>query len=181
VHRTRNDILIGAFLVVVFLWFLWEARDWPFRTRFFPWVIGFPILALALIQLGLSIRTAISGRPDQRVAGEVQDAGEGADETLLHRRTLGIAAWAVAFALGLWIFGFKVGGPLLTLVFLRFQAHETWRMSIGYAFIVYLFFFAGLELGLALPLPPGLLAASLGLDSFDSYLVNPILNLVSGR
>ena len=46
-----------------------------------------------------------------------------------------------------------------------------------YGFGVYLFFFAGLETALAFPLPPGLIAKSLGLQSFDSYLVDPILNL----
>lgn len=186
-HRTRNDILISAVLVVLFLWFLWEARDWPPRTRFFPWAIGFPVLILALVQLGLSLRTVARGRahPDTGAGrsapgDEARDTAE-LEAALEWRRTFGIASWAVAFALGLWLFGFKLGGLLLSLAFLRFQAHESWRMSIGYALVVYAFFFVGLEMALSVPLPPGLLASSLGLNSFDSYLMNPILHLLSGR
>lgn len=180
-HRTRNDILISGFLVIVFFWFLWEARDWPLRTRFFPFAIGLPVLVLAAIQFGLSIRNACRARArGANAADRAPSAGAASVEALLaHRRTLGIAAWALAFALGLWVLGFKVGGLVLCLAFLRFQARESWGTSLTYGLVVYLFFFAGLELALAVPLPPGLLAASLGLESFDSFVVNPLLNLFS--
>ena len=85
---------------------------------------------------------------------------------------------AIVFALGFWLFGFKVGGLLLSPAFLRFQARETWKMSILYGLGVYLFFLGGFEMALGFPLPPGIIAASLGLQSFDWYVVNPILNLM---
>jgi len=185
-HRTRNDILISGVLVILFLWFVWEARDWPFRTRFFPWAIGFPVLGLAAIQFGLSIWAAFRAQPAEAVekvqgkAVKTNEMRRSLDASVMRQRTVSIAAWAVCFALGLWILGFKVGGLLLSAAFLRLQAHETWLMSLGYGLAVYLFFFVGLEKALAFALPPGLLAASLGLQSFDSYLVNPLLNLFSG-
>lgn len=181
--RTRNDILISLVLVLLSGWMVWEARDWPFRTRFFPWAIGFPVLVLAVIQLGLSVWKATRGGRDPKVEdvrgrpGDAADAEAAADARLVRQRTLTISAWSVFFALGLWLLGFKVGGLLLSPAFLRFQAHESWRMSILYGLGIYLFFFAGLEMALAFPLPPGALAASLGLQSFDSYVVDPILNL----
>jgi len=163
---------------------VWEARDWPERTRFFPWAIGIPVLALAVCQLFLNLwrafrppvkpeANAIHGEPDDAKTPEMA-----VDARTLRQRTLTISVWAVVFALGLWLFGFKVGGLFLSLVFLRFQAHESWRMSVLYAVGIYLFFFAGLEMALAFPLPAGALATWLGLQSFDSYVVNPILSLV---
>jgi hypothetical protein len=181
--RTRNDILISAFLALLLLWVLWEARGWPFRTRLFPWAVGFPVLALALLQLAYSLWSAIGQRVGREANGTSNDASDKPASVTLDptSRMLSIAAWTVAFALGFWLFGFKVGGPLLSLAFLRFQACESWTMSLLYSLGVYLFFLLGFELALGVPLPAGVIAAGLGLQSFDLYLVNPVLNAVLPR
>ena len=185
--RTRNDVLISAFLVLLLAWVVWEARDWPFRTRLFPWSIGFPLLGLALVQFGMASWKALRRQLDSEVdevthkPGEKAESGALLDAKLLIHRTHSIAAWTIVFALGFWLFGFKVGGLLLSPAFLRFQARETWKVSIVYGLGVYLFFLGGLELALGFPLPPGIIGASLGLHSFDSYVVNPILNLILQR
>ncbi|MBI3064472.1 MAG: tripartite tricarboxylate transporter TctB family protein [Deltaproteobacteria bacterium] len=202
--RTRNDILISAFLVLLLLWVVWEARSWPVRTRLFPWAIGFPVLALAMIQFGLACWKAIRersyvdavhthGEPTERAdAGrsghqarlEVpngEEAGVGLDPKLERERTISISAWTVAFALGFWLLGFKVGSLLLSLAFLRFQADESWKMSALYGLGVYLFFLVAFEMALGVPLAPGVIATSLELQSFDWYLVNPLLNVILWR
>jgi hypothetical protein len=179
--------LISAFLVLLLLWVVWEARGWPFRTRLFPWAIGFPVLALALVQLAYSLWSAIRHRSTRDVnsissqAGEIAVAGVALDPILAGRRTLSIVVWTLAFALGFWLFGFKVGGLLLSLAFLRFQARESWTMSVLYSAGVYLFFLLGFELALGVPFPAGEIAASLGLQSFDWYLVKPLLNIILRR
>jgi len=114
-------------------------------------------------------------------AGETAAAGVTLEPILARRRTLSIAAWTLAFALGFWLLGFKVGGPLLSLLFLRFQARESWTMSVLYGLGVYLFFLLGFELALGVPLPPGVIATSLGLQSIDGYLVNPLLDTMLRR
>ena len=186
-QRARNDVLISAFLVLLFIWVVWEAQEWPFLTRFFPWAVGFPALGLALVQFGLAFWKAFCRRVDpegggiQGETGEKVEDGARLDAKLLRRRTLSISAWTLAFALSLWLFGFKVGGLLISPAFLRFQARESWRTSILYGLGVYLFFFGGFEMALEFPLPPGAIAASLGLQSFDWYLVNPLLNVILRR
>ena len=185
--RTRNDILISAFLVLFSLWVVLEARGWPFRTRLFPWAIGFPVLALALLQLAYSLWSAIRHRSigeANSIHGKVDEKAEVGvtlDATSVHRRTLTISVWTLAFALGFWLFGFNVGGPLLSLVFLRCQAYESWKMTVLYSLGVYLFFRLGFEFALGVPLPPGVIATSLELQSFDWYVVSPILNIILGR
>jgi hypothetical protein len=185
--RTRNDILISAFLVLVLAWVVWEARDWPFRTRLFPWSIGFPVLGLALVQFGIASWKAFRGQLDSDADEAKGQQGVKAESEaplnakLLTQRTHVITVWTIVFALGFWLFGFKIGGLLLSLAFLRFQARESWKMSILYGLGVYLFFLAGFEMALGFPLPPGIIAASLGLQSFDSHAVNPILNLILRR
>ena len=200
--RTRNDILINAFLVFLSGWVVWGAREWPFRTRLFPWVIGFPLLVLALVQFGRVFWTAIRQRSNMQGShGEPSEKAEAAGsghqarlevptgeeaEIILNpmverQRTVVISAWTLAFALGFWLVGFKVGSLLLSLAFLRFQARESWKVSVLYGSGIYLFFLLCFEIALGVPLAPGVIAASLELQSFDWYLVNPVLNVILRR
>lgn len=202
--RTRNDILISVFLVLLLVWVVWEARSWPYRTRLFPWAIGFPVWALAMIQFGLAcwkavrersyvdavhthgepVEQADAGRRGQQARLGIptgEETGVGLDPKLERQRTISISAWTLAFALGFWLFGFKVGSLLLSLAFLRYQAHESWKMSVLYGLGIYLFFLVAFELALGAPLPPGVIATSLGLQSFDWYLVNPFLDMILRR
>ncbi len=178
--RNRTDITIGALLVVLLSWAVWEAQDWPARTRFFPLAIGYPVLVMAVMHLAYSLWLGLRPPVPASAAETSQaamDEGPPMDPALVRRRTLEISVWAVLFALGLWLLGFKVGGLVIPPIFLRFQARETWRTSVLYGFVVYLFFWGGLERALSFPLPPGRIAYSLGLYSFDSYLTDPLLNL----
>ena len=179
--RNRTDIVIGVLLVVLLAWAVWEAQAWPVRTRFFPLAIGYPMLALAVIflvySLWLGLRPAGPGQGLEEPE-PVAEAGPPLEPAVVRRRTLEIAVWAVAFAIGLWLLGFKVGGLVIPLVFLRFQAREPWGTSILYSLGVYLFFWGGLERALSFPLPGGRIAYGLGLYSFDSYLTDPILDAI---
>ena len=178
--RNRTDVVIGVLLVTLLAWALLEAQDWPARTRFFPLIIGYPMLVLAAIHLGYSLWLGLRPAGPWQALEEPEpemEAGPPLDPAVVRRRTLEISAWAVIFALGLWLLGFKVGGVAIPLVFLRFQAHEPWGTSVLYSLGVYVFFWGALEQALSFPLPPGLLADALGVYSFDSYLTDPILNL----
>lgn len=177
--RNRTDVVIGALLVTVISWAVWEAQAWPARTRFFPLAIGYPVLAMAAMHLAYSLWLGL--RPVPPGQGPAEPVAEGElvlDPVMVRRRTLEISFWAVTFALGLWLLGFKVGGLVIPTIFLRYQAHELWRTSLAYSLGVYIFFKIGLEELLSFPLPDGQLAYALGLYSFDSYLIDPILNLI---
>ena len=179
--RNRTDVGIGVLLVTLLSWAVWEAQGWPARTRFFPLAIGYPVLALSAMHLVYSLWLGL--RPVRLGQGraEVEPAAEGGivlDPVVVRRRTLEISFWAVTFALGLYLLGFKVGGLVIPTIFLRFQARELWRTSLLYSLGVYIFFKIGLEEALSFPLPAGQIAFGLGLYSFDSYLIDPILNLV---
>jgi len=179
--RNRTDIVIGVLLVTALSWAVWEAQGWPARTRFFPLAIGYPVLALSVMHLAHSLWLGF--RPpafEHGPAGPhpVADAEPFIEPAMVRRRTLEISFWAVAFAVGLYLLGFKVGGVVMPTIFLRFQARETWRTSLVYSLGVYVFFKMGLEEALSFPLPAGQIAYGLGLYSFDSYLVDPVLNLL---
>ena len=179
--RNQTDVVIGVLLVTLLSWAVWEAQAWPARTRFFPLAIGYPVLAMAMMHLGyslwLALRPPASAQDSTAAPDPVADAGPPLEPAVVRRRTLEISFWAVAFAVGLYLLGFKVGGLVIPTIFLRFQARETWTTSLVYSLGVYVFFKIGLEEALSFPLPAGQIAYGLGLYSFDSYLMDPILNL----
>lgn len=179
--RNRTDVGIGVLLVTLLSWAVWEAQGWPARTRFFPLAIGYPVLAMAVMHLAYSLWLGLRPVRSGQGRAEVEPAAEGGivlDPVVVRRRTLEISFWAVTFALGLYLLGFKVGGLVIPTIFLRFQARELWRTSLLYSLGVYIFFKIGLEEALSFPLPAGQIAFGLGFYSFDSYLIDPILNLV---
>jgi len=178
--RNRTDVVIGVLLVTLLSWAVLEAQEWPARTRFFPLAIGYPVLGMAVMHLAYSLWLGL--RPARFEQGSaapapLAEAGPVLDPVVVRRRTLEISFWAVTFAVGLYLLGFKVGGLVIPTIFLRYQAHELWRTSLLYSLGVYIFFKIGLEEALSFPLPAGQIAFGLGLYSFDSYLIDPILNL----
>ncbi len=179
--RNRTDVVIGVLLVTLISWAVWEAQQWPARTRFFPLAIGYPVLALSVMHLAYSLWLGLRParfEPAPAAPEPVAEAGPVLEPAVVRRRTMEISFWAVAFALGLYLLGFKVGGLVIPTIFLRYQARELWRTSLLYSLGVYVFFKIGLEEALSFPLPSGQIAYGLGLYSFDSYLVDPILNLL---
>jgi hypothetical protein len=205
--RKRIDLVFSCLLALFIAWVVWEARDWPFRARLFPWAIGFPVLALVLLQVALAVRGALRERPaavgvaSARPAMAERPAGPGGggsqgdaaavaaaldaateelpnvevDPAIARQRALMISAWALAFFFGIWLLGFKLGSTALTIAFLRFGAHETWKLSLIFGAVTYLFFLLAFDLALNIPFGAGLIAEWLGLESFDSYLVDPLL------
>ena len=96
------------------------------------------------------------------------------------KRFLAISIWIIAFAIAIWA-GFKIGAPLAAFAFLYFGAHEQKLTSVVYALSTYLAFLIVFDLALAIPFPPGLIAESLSMQSFDSYLVDPVKLFVLDR
>ena len=201
--RKRIDLLFSCLLVLFLAWVVWEARDWPFRARLFPWAIGLPVLAMALMQVALGVREAMQREPAYErprapaavgagaeppgsdtdraavaaaleAAAEDHEAAE-VDPRLARQRALMISAWMLAFFFGIWFLGFKLGSTVMTIAFLRLGSHDSWKLSIIFGVATYLFFLLVFDLALNVPFGPGLIAEALGLQSFDSYIVDPIL------
>lgn len=183
--RRRLDLLVSTCLLLLGAWVVWEARDWPFRVKLFPWVIGFPVLALTVVQLARAWRHARrgSGPTLPVVAEEARQTGDqvplplGPGDGL---RVAAIVGWVILFGLGLWLLGFRLGSPLLMLAFLRLGARESVRTSLVFSLAAYLFFLMAFETLLAVPLPPGQLAESLGFEWPDTAFTEWIRQGFSG-
>jgi hypothetical protein len=205
-QRPRLDLLFSALIVLLLLWVVWEARDWPFRTRLFPWMLGIPVLGLALLQLGVAAwhsgvaRRAGSVAPPPAaplaappsapapvwppmaaaMAAPVEPPAA-SDPRQARARALGIIAWMLVFFAAIWLFGFRWGASAATVVFLRFYAREAWSTSLALGLGMYLFFLVVLEAGLSVPLPAGLIPQALGIGALDVAPVATLLRGLLGR
>jgi putative tricarboxylic transport membrane protein len=136
-------------IVVFFAWTLWEAREWWFRARLFPWAIGFTGLGLALIQLRIDTASLVRSR-HARI--EKKTNGQ---STLARQRTLGITAWILGFFAAIWLLGFPVAVPLTILLYLKAGARARWPISIALAFLGWLSFYGIFDYLLHVPFPEG--------------------------
>ncbi|HWO41430.1 MAG TPA: tripartite tricarboxylate transporter permease [Candidatus Eisenbacteria bacterium] len=134
-------------VIVFFCWSLWEARDWWFRARLFPWAIGFTGLALALLEFASELAALARSR------GGAQERKPG-QSPLVRRRTLIITGWIVGAFAAIWLLGFGVAVPITILLYLK-AAEERWLISIALAFFGWLGFYGIFDYLLHVPFPQG--------------------------
>jgi hypothetical protein len=207
--RKRVEVAVSFLLVAIVVFFLWEARDWQVRARLAPWTVGFVVLVISLIQLFvasrallrasstadslvITVRAAgheprpsggqaeISGAPAM-VQTDAGDQGTPEDNAMMRHKALFMIAWTVGFCLGLWLLGFRLGAPLLTVGFLRFGAGESIRVSAMFALGAYVSIVFLFQAVVGLPFPPGILFEAAGLQSPDMYVVDAVLAAIRGR
>ena len=75
----------------------------------------------------------------------------------VNRRTLSIFGWIAGFFVGIWLFGFSIGIPLVTFLQLKIGTREKWRHALILAVLVGAFLYGVFEAGLRIPFPTGLL------------------------
>ena len=154
--RIEKEVVISvwapiftALVIAFFAWTLWEAREWWFRARLFPWAIGFAGLALALLQLRTDIASLVRSR---RADSEEKVNRESA---LARRRTLTVTAWILGFFAAIWLLGFSIAVPLTILLYLKAGAREHWPISIALALVGWLSFYGLFDYLLHVPFPAG--------------------------
>lgn len=176
--RNKIDFLFSFFVVLFLIWALWEARNWPAPSKLFPWSLGFLVLTLGLIQLGVAWRAALKeGRTDTVGQKAVDDAtrsptaapNDPVSQNLpvtrhtARHRAITICCWIVGFFIGIWLLGFKLAALCLTFAFLKFTANESWTLSTVIAVATYLFFWLVFDVTLRAPLGSGFIEDYFGL------------------
>ena len=155
--RFTLNTLFTMIVVLVLAAALWQSRDFGFRAGLFPWVIGIPVFALAVLQLVLEL----AGK-EQRPAMFVPEPGPDIPALELRRRTAAILGWIVGYLAAIWLLGFTLGGTLCTFLLLKIGSRERWPISLAMTAGVAAFIYAVFERGLRVPFPPGQLFAWFG-------------------
>lgn len=152
--KKTEEIGFATLLVIIFAVFVIMGWGYAKRPRIVPLTLSIPGLALSVIHLANSIvKFKRAGKKQQTIVPEAaaqkphrhqkpSTPGE-------NRKILEIWAWIISLALGINFFGFMITIPIFLLVFLRFFAKRSWKIStlIAASFIlaVYLVFYVGLR------------------------------------
>lgn len=177
-HRALN-LVFACFVALVILWFVWEARDWSFHSRLFPWSVGLTVLILALAQVVLSVRNFQWGSSKDDVELQVRPQDHQAAEVGQSEvwRLLTIGSWIALFFLGIWLFGFRLGSLILTIAFLRFAAKEGYKQCLILGLANYVFFLIIFDFALGVPLLESAIAQWLGIESLDGLVLQELRKL----
>ena len=177
-HRAL-DLVFACFIALVILWFVWEARDWSFHSRLFPWSVGLTVLILAWAQVALSARNFQFGssKDDIELKVRPQDHQGAEVEQSQVWRLVTIGSWIAVFFLGIWLFGFRLGSLVLTIAFLKVAAKEGYKESLTLGLVNYLFFFIIFDFALGVPLLEGAIAQWLGIESLDGFVLQELRKL----
>ena len=152
--------LFNLVIVAAVAWALWESRRFNVRAGLFPRVIGFPILALALVQL-FSDFTGKEKFPRQGPA-ELEPEIPAPE---VFRRTASIFGWIVGYLAAIWLLGFTLGGSLCTFLMLKVGSRERWPISLIMTAAMWAFTYGVFDRALHVPFPPGQLFSWLGVPS----------------
>jgi hypothetical protein len=152
---THGRTLFSMLMFSIFAVMVYVAWGYPWPANFLPFVIGLPGMALSLLQIGIDIRSffAAKGQIDPRTdfekyMAELSKHTEGLEldyakekvETLVEDHSLVaktrnrqelILFGYFFFLLGMVLFfGFWIGAPIFLLLFLRFYAKESWKLTL---------------------------------------------------
>ncbi len=128
---------------------LWESRNFDFRARLFPSVVGFPVLFLVAIQLAIDL---FGNKSETRA---VNEGAPTIPPNVENRRTLQAFGWLAMFFAGIWLLGFSIGGTLCTFIQLRFGSREKWPLTIALTALAWGLTYGVFDLLLHVPFPPG--------------------------
>jgi hypothetical protein len=173
-----SNSYMTVFMLVIFTGMVIIASGYPAGARFMPYVLGFPAIALCLLQLFLDARER---HRNNAVAAdtpsEVQRAEEQVSRAVGHqvhfdvgdillpeqglppgeqlRREVIVWVYFLSLILGIILFGFHLSVPVFLIVFLRYRAEASWKLTLGLTVSVCIFLFATFEYLLHITLHTG--------------------------
>jgi TctA family transporter len=160
ISKTRKDdrpdkfswsLLFTGGLIIIFVWSLWESKAFGFRAGLFPWAIGYPVLALTIVQFILELMGKGRG------GGLESEVEINLSKEVVRRRTVGILGWIIGFFLLIWLIGFSYAVPITTFFYLKLSGKENWPTTILFTLASWAFFYGVFDYSLNIPFPEGLL------------------------
>jgi hypothetical protein len=139
------------------------AQDWRLQARLYPWVLGFPMVVLALIQVILDLKGFKAKGASDAVPVDFQFT-KNIDPALAKKRAIVMFSWFFGFLLGIWLLGYALSIVIMMFSYLKIQSRESWVTSIGLTAIAISVFWMLFVKLLTLPFPDGRIFVWLGLD-----------------
>lgn len=147
------ELGFSALVVLFAAYAIYEAVPWQPQAKLFPWVIGAPLLALAALQVYISLRSSPADTPAQEttLADEI-----GPWNPTARNETLRLVFWTASMLISIMVFGLLIGMPLAMLLYLRFQSREKWPLGLALAGSTLAYMYLLFDCGLHMPWPDSL-------------------------
>lgn len=159
--KPQTIFSLGVF--IFFVVFVYQAWEWRLQARLYPWAIGIPMLALALMHIIWELKGG--KKPSIPTSGAPVDFSftKGIDPVLARRRAINIFSWIFGFFAGIWLFGFDIAIPGFVFLYLKVQSGEKWWLSLLLTGAAWVLFWGLFDWLLHLPFPDAQLFVWLGL------------------
>lgn len=157
--KLKPRLLFDLLILIFFVIFVYEAKDWRLQARLYPWAIGIPMLALSLIRIFWILKGEDKQQPSSQPSDTPVDFQftKGIDPALARRRAINIFSWIVGFFVGIWLFGFDISIPVFVFLYLKVQSGERWGLSLLLTAAAWFMFWGLFDWLLRLPFPDGVI------------------------
>ena len=130
------------------------------QARLYPYVIGLPMIFLAVLQVIFDLKGVESKQQDATPV-DIQ-LGQNVDPAVAFRRTVNIFSWFFGFFFGCWLVGFTITIPVIVFSYMYFHGKEKLLLSATLTVIAFIFYYYLFVRLLNLPFPDGQIQTWLG-------------------
>ena len=159
--KVRPQVIFSLLFLIFFIVFAYVAKDWRLQARLYPWVIGIPMVILALVQVILDLK-GVERKQQDAAPVDFQFAQTTVDPAVAKRRAITMFAWFFGFFFGIWLLGFSLTIPLMVFGYMYIQSKEKLWLTLTLTAIAWFFFWALFVKLLTLPFPDGVILTWLG-------------------
>jgi hypothetical protein len=153
--RAIMSLSVAIVAVIVVL----MSLKWPLKTALFPVMIGIPVALMAVTEFILSLR----GQKKAEKGGVDFKLSEDVDPQVAMRRTVVTFAWIVGFFVLIILVGFPIAVLLFLFLNLKWQAKESWPLTVILTAATSVFFYGLFIRLLDIPFYEGVILRALGL------------------
>ena len=159
--KVRPQAIFSFLFLVFFIVFAYVAKDWRLQARLYPWVIGIPMVILALVQVILDLK-GVERKQQDAAPVDFQFAQATVEPAVARRRAINMFSWFFGFFFGIWLLGFSLTIPLMVFGYMYIQSKEKLLLTLTLTAIAWFFFWALFVKLLTLPFPDGVILTWLG-------------------
>jgi hypothetical protein len=160
--KIRPQAIFSFCALVFFCVFVYQAKDWRMQARLYPYVIGIPMIILALIQVILDLKGYEPKQADDAAPVDIQRTVTVAPE-IAFKRTVNTFGWFFAFFFGCWFVGFSITIPVIVFSYMYFHGKEKLWLASTLTAVAFVFYYSLFVRLLNLPFPDGAVQTWLGL------------------
>ena len=127
--KVRPQAIFSFLFLIFFIVFAYVAKDWRLQARLYPWVIGIPMVILALVQVILDLK-GVERKQQDAAPVDFQFAQATVEPAVAKRRAITMFAWFFGFFFGICLFGFSLTIPLMVFGYMYIQSKEKLLLTL---------------------------------------------------